>query len=74
MVLLSILLGVVMEGVRHLVSSWLDAQTFSGAVASCLAAGLIFIALLYPSLKVLKIDDILEILNGPLKKVKALIF
>ena len=74
MVLLSIFLGVVMEGVRRLVSSWLDVQTFSGAVASCLVAGLIFIALLYPSLKALRIDDILEILNGPLKKVKALIF
>ena len=73
MVLLSILLGAVLEGVRHFLSSWLNTQTFPGALASCLAAGLLFPCLLYPLAKVFKVDDFLDVLKGPLKKIKGFI-
>ena len=73
MVLLSILLGAVLEGVRRFLSSWLNTQTFPGALASCLTAGLLFPCLLYPLAKVFKVDDFLDVLKGPLKKIKGFI-
>ena len=74
MILLSIFLGAVVEGMRRFISSWLNTQTFSGAFASSMVAGLLFLALLYPACRALKMDDFLDILNRPLKKVKELLF
>ncbi len=74
MILLSIFLGVVLEGVRRLVSSWIDTQTFSGALISCLVAGLVFLSLLYPLGKALKLDDLFDVVIGPLKKIKDSFF
>ena len=74
MILLSIFLGAVVEGVRRFISLWLNTQTFSGALASSMLAGLLFLALLYPACRALKMDDFLDILNRPLKKAKGRLF
>ena len=74
MVVLSIVLGVVLEGVRRLIFSWLNVQPFWGALAASLITGSAFLCLLYPALKALKVNDLFNVLNGPLKKLKHLFF
>ena len=68
MILLSTFLSVVLEGLRRLVSSWVDTQTFFGALAVCMVAGLVFLSILYPAGKLLKLDDVLDLLRRPMKK------
>ncbi len=73
MVLLSLVSGAAVEGMRRVVSLWVNTKTFSGALASCLAAGLLFLLLLYPIAKVVKAGDALSVANRLFVKIKAFI-
>ncbi|MBW2707757.1 MAG: murein biosynthesis integral membrane protein MurJ [Deltaproteobacteria bacterium] len=69
MMLLSIFLGSALEAIRRIVFSGLDATTFSGALLTCLGLGVLFLCLLYVACRIMKMADILEILEKPLQKL-----
>ena len=69
MVLLSIFLGSALETIRRIVFSALDPTTFSGALLTCLGLGVLFLCLLYVACRLMKMADILEIFEKPLRKL-----
>ena len=69
MTLLSIFLGSALEAIRRIVFSDLCATAFSGAVLTCLGLGVLFLCLLYVACRIMKMTDILEILEKPLQKL-----
>jgi putative peptidoglycan lipid II flippase len=69
MTLLSIFLGSALEAIRRIVFSALDATTFSGALLTCFGLGVLFLCLLYVACRIMKMADILEIIEKPLQKL-----
>ena len=70
MVLLSIFLGSALEAVRQNVFSALNNDSFFGALLTCFGLGVLFLCLLYPACRIMKIADIMEILEKPIQRVK----
>lgn len=70
MILLSIFLGSALEAARLSVFSDLSAGSFSGALLTCLVLGALFLCLLYTACRVMKMTDILDILEKPFQKLK----
>jgi putative peptidoglycan lipid II flippase len=69
MMLLSIFLGIALEAIRRIVFSGPGATTFSGAFLTCFGLGVLFLCLLYVACRIMKMTDILEILEKPLQKL-----
>ncbi len=69
MMLLSVFLGSALEAVRQSVFRGLCGDTFSGALVTSLGLGLIFLGLLYGACRVMKMADLLEILEKPIQKL-----
>ncbi|MFH1241246.1 MAG: murein biosynthesis integral membrane protein MurJ [Pseudomonadota bacterium] len=67
---LSVFLGLVLEGLRRAILSGIDPYKMSGALLIGLVLGPIFLLLLYLGGRVMRIEEILEILSLPLRKVK----
>jgi len=68
MVLLSIFLGSALEAVRQNVFSGLAGGSFAGALITCLGLGILFLCLLYPACRIMKMADIIEIIEKPIQK------
>ena len=69
MMLLSIFLGSALETIRRIVFSGPGATTFSSALLMCFGLGVLFLCLLYVACRIMKMADILEILEKPLQKL-----
>jgi putative peptidoglycan lipid II flippase len=68
MVGLSIFLGSALEAVRQSVFSGLAGGSFAGALITCLGLGILFLCLLYPACRIMKMADIIEIIEKPIQK------
>ena len=70
MVLLSVFLWAALEGFRRIILSGVDQWTFQGAVFTSLALGLLFFILLYLVGKMLRIEEIREVLGEPMRRIR----
>ena len=70
MTVLSVFLGSALEAIRQNIFSSLGADTFSSALLTCFGMGVLFLSLLYVACRIMKISDILEIIEKPLQKIK----
>ena len=70
MALLSIFLGSALEAIRQNIFSNLGADTLSSALLTCFGMGVLFLSLLYVACRIMKLSDILEIIEKPLQKIK----
>ena len=71
MALLSIFLGSALEAIRQNIFSNLGADTLSSALLTCFGMGVLFLSLLYVACRIMKMSDILEIIEKPLQKIKT---
>lgn len=69
-VLVSCFMGAVLELFRNTVLPWFDINTKSGAFLLCVVVGIVFIILLVPAGKLLRISEIQEILIRPIIKMR----
>jgi len=69
MTAVSIFLGSTLETIRRSVLLSSVAGTFSGALLTCFGLGVLFLCLLYVACRIMKMADILEILEKPLQKL-----
>lgn len=69
MLVLSIFLGSALEIIRRNVFSYLPTDTLLGALATCFGLGIPFLCLLYVSCRIMKMRDLLEILEKPIQKI-----
>ena len=70
MMLLSIFLGSALEAIRQAVFSSVGDNTFLSALLTCFGMGVLFLCLLYVALRIMKMSDILEILETSIQKLK----
>jgi len=68
--LLSVFLGMILEGFRRTVLSGVDQWTFQGAFFTSLVLGLIFLTLLYVTGKILRIEEISDVLGKPMRRIR----
>jgi putative peptidoglycan lipid II flippase len=69
MMLLSILLGSALEAIRQTVFSSLPANSHTSALLTCFGMGILFLSLLYVACRIMKMSDILEILEKTIQKL-----
>jgi hypothetical protein len=69
MMLLSIFLGSALEAIRQWVFEGAFTNTVSGALLTCLGLGTLFLCLLYGACRIMKLGDLLEILEKPIQKM-----
>ena len=74
MILLSVFLGISLETIRRTFLADLGAGTFSGALTTGVALGVLFSCLLYLACRIMKMGDILDILEKPFLKLSARFF
>ncbi len=67
--LLSLILGPALEIVRQSAFSRFSDGSLFGSLITCVALGFLFLCLLYVACSVMKMDDILKILEKPLRKL-----
>ena len=70
MILLSLFLGCVLELFRRMIHTVVDPWTFQGAVFTGLSLGLLFLALLYLAGKMLRIEEIMDVLSEPMRRIR----
>jgi putative peptidoglycan lipid II flippase len=70
MILLSVFLLIVLEGFRRTILSGMDQWTFQGALFTSLALGALFLVLLSLAGKILKIQEIGDVLGKPMRKIR----
>lgn len=68
MILLSVFLGSSLEVIRQWVYRGLCGNTFSDALLICFGLGVLFLCLLYVACKIMKMSEILDILEKPFQK------
>jgi len=68
MMLLSVFLGSALEAIRQWVYEGLCGNTFSGALLICFGLGVVFLCLLYGALKIMKMSEMIDILEKPFQK------
>ena len=69
MMLLSIFLGSALEAIRQWIFEGSFTDTFSGALLTCLGLGTLFLCLLYGACRIMKMNDLLDILEKPIQKM-----
>ncbi|EFK09155.1 integral membrane protein MviN [delta proteobacterium NaphS2] len=69
MMLLSIFLGAALEVIRQWIFEGSFAETFSGALLTCLGLGTLFLCLLYGTCRIMKMNDLLDILEKPIQRL-----
>ena len=69
MMLLSIFLGSALEAIRQWIFEGSFTDTFSGAFLTCLGLGILFLCLLYGACRIMKMNDLLDILEKPIQKM-----
>jgi predicted PurR-regulated permease PerM len=69
MMLLSVFLGSALEAIRQWVYEGLCGNTFSGALLICFGLGVLFLCLLYGALKIMKMSEMIDILEKPFQKI-----
>jgi putative peptidoglycan lipid II flippase len=70
MILLSAFLGIILEGFRKTALSGIDQHTLAGALLTSLVVGIPFLLLLLGAAKIMKIEEVLDLLIKPLMKAK----
>jgi putative peptidoglycan lipid II flippase len=70
MILLSLFLGVVLEGFKRIILSGLDPWSFQGSVFTGLFLGMLFLMLLFLAGKMLRIEEIRDILGEPMRRMR----
>ncbi len=70
MFLLSVFLGIVLEGFKRTILSGIDQWTFQGSIFICFILGLLFLILLYLAGKMLRIEEIRDVLSEPMRRIR----
>jgi putative peptidoglycan lipid II flippase len=70
-ILLSCFIGAVLEILRNTILPWFDVTTKAGAFLLCVVTGIVFLVILVPAGKLMRINEIQEILIRPIVMIKG---